>query len=183
MTLLFKAFFPGKTKEVIKKQTFFVEKIWECFLQKGIEMKAADFIRFFGRLIPRDYIINTYQPKLHTIRKDTKNKWKVGNDIEFKLDISNEFHPHAPYIQFAPIIKVKSIQKIKISEMIMTETKYSYVTKNKRIFKIEIDNHKLTKKQIEKLAINDGFDSVDDFFEWFNEDFTGKIIHWTDLKY
>lgn len=36
---------------------------------------------------------------------------------------------------------------------------------------------------IEKIAINDGFDSVDDFFSWFKDDFTGKIIHWTNLKY
>lgn len=34
-----------------------------------------------------------------------------------------------------------------------------------------------------KLAINDGFESIDDFFNYFNEDTTGKIIHWTDLEY
>lgn len=28
-----------------------------------------------------------------------------------------------------------------------------------------------------------GFDSVKDFFRYFNKDFKGKIIHWTDLKY
>ena len=34
-----------------------------------------------------------------------------------------------------------------------------------------------------QLAINDGFESLKHFFEYFNEDFEGKIIHWTDLKY
>lgn len=33
------------------------------------------------------------------------------------------------------------------------------------------------------LARNDGFDSVDEFFEWFSEDFDGWIIHWTELRY
>ena len=33
------------------------------------------------------------------------------------------------------------------------------------------------------LARNDGFDSIQAFFEWFKEDFEGKIIHWTDLRY
>jgi hypothetical protein len=34
-----------------------------------------------------------------------------------------------------------------------------------------------------RLARNDGFDSVEDFFSFFPEDFKGKIIHWTDLRY
>ena len=37
--------------------------------------------------------------------------------------------------------------------------------------------------QMETLAIADGFDSIEDFFKYFTNDFTGKIIHWTDLKY
>jgi hypothetical protein len=36
---------------------------------------------------------------------------------------------------------------------------------------------------LEVIARHDGFDSVNDFLDWFSEDFTGKLIHWTDLKY
>jgi len=36
---------------------------------------------------------------------------------------------------------------------------------------------------MEQLAINDGFDCIDDFFAWFNTDFTGKIIWFVDKKY
>jgi hypothetical protein len=36
---------------------------------------------------------------------------------------------------------------------------------------------------VEVLARNDGFATVKDFFEWFSEDYTGKIIHWTELRY
>lgn len=42
---------------------------------------------------------------------------------------------------------------------------------------------RLKRSQIEELAMNDGFESVDQFFAWFNKDWKGKIIHWTDLKY
>jgi hypothetical protein len=33
------------------------------------------------------------------------------------------------------------------------------------------------------LMKNDGFESAEQFFNWFNGYFKGKIIHWTDLKY
>jgi hypothetical protein len=41
----------------------------------------------------------------------------------------------------------------------------------------------LTDEQVLELAQNNGFDTVKDFFEYFNKDFKGKIIHWTDFKY
>ncbi len=46
-----------------------------------------------------------------------------------------------------------------------------------------VDDRKLKIEEVNQLAINDGFNSVDDFFQYFNTDFTGKLIHWTDLKY
>lgn len=46
-----------------------------------------------------------------------------------------------------------------------------------------IDNKKLSYSEMEQLAINDGFDCIDDFFAWFNTDFTGKIIWFVDKKY
>lgn len=36
---------------------------------------------------------------------------------------------------------------------------------------------------IRHLATNDGFDSVSDFLTYFNDHFTGQIVHWTNLKY
>ena len=41
----------------------------------------------------------------------------------------------------------------------------------------------LKPEEIQKLSLNDGFDSCEDFFAWFNEDFSGKIIHWTPFRY
>jgi len=36
---------------------------------------------------------------------------------------------------------------------------------------------------IELLAKNDGFESVEDFWKWFNVEKTFRCIHWTDFKY
>lgn len=34
-----------------------------------------------------------------------------------------------------------------------------------------------------ELAVNDGFDSDEMFFKWFDKDFDGWLIHWTDKRY
>lgn len=38
-------------------------------------------------------------------------------------------------------------------------------------------------EEIKQLAINDGFEDVENLIAYFNKVFTGKIIHWTDLRY
>jgi hypothetical protein len=38
-------------------------------------------------------------------------------------------------------------------------------------------------QDLNKLSKNEGFNLVDDFFRFFNKDFEGKIIHWTNYKY
>lgn len=49
--------------------------------------------------------------------------------------------------------------------------------------KIKIDGRMLNNHETEELIRNDGFDSVDDFDRWFQEDFYGDLIHWTDKRY
>lgn len=48
---------------------------------------------------------------------------------------------------------------------------------------VKIDGGVLDIKQIAELAINDGFVDVGEFFNWFDEDFDGQLIHWTDMRY
>ena len=36
---------------------------------------------------------------------------------------------------------------------------------------------------MKKIARKDGFKNYDLFFNWFNKDFTCKIIYWTDFRY
>ena len=36
---------------------------------------------------------------------------------------------------------------------------------------------------VNKLAINDGFEDYFNFMYFFNESFSGTIVHWTDFRY
>jgi len=114
------------------------------------------------------YVIDNVKPKIHTIREDKNNRLQVGTKIHFTVGnrTKNRF-------QFAPIVPVVSVQDIWIIH-----------TKNDKQFLV-YNNYwqQLTPIQVENLAINDGFDSVDDFWAFFNKDFMGKIIHWTDFRY
>lgn len=55
-------------------------------------------------------------------------------------------------------------------------------------FRVSINGRELEGYEVEELAINDGFEAVEDFEDYFikqmeNDEFSGKIIHWTDFKY
>lgn len=118
-------------------------------------------------------------PKLHTIRKDEKNRWKPGTKIDFFINTRKK-----DMFRFAPVLPVVSVQRISIKH----ENTYTH----KKTATIEIDGnwfaaYNFNKNNIygklELLIKNDGFNSVEDFFNYFNEDFDGKIIHWTNFKY
>lgn len=150
------------------KPTFFMDKIWQSLLRDDIEMNADEFTSKFKEVLPMIGAtkIGDFHQKKHTIRRDSKNLWKAGNNIHFVI---NNRTPQR--FQFAPLVKCVSVQRISIHHHI------------KETPTVIVAGRILTEKDIEQLAINDGFDSVEDFFAWFREDFTGKIIHWTDLKY
>jgi hypothetical protein len=79
--------------------------------------------------------------------------------------------------QFAPVLKVRAIQKIEIEWIV--GTKPVVVIDGAHFYNpiVGIDHGML------HLAINDGFDSIEHFFQYFRTDFTGIIIHWTDAFY
>ena len=110
--------------------------------------------------------------KIHTIRQDMYNRWKADNLIHFVI---NNRTPER--FQFAPIIKCKSVQSIKIRYI------YDARTDAFTIPYVSIDEKILSNEEVKKLALNDGFESVKDFFKYFKYDFKGKLIHWTDFKY
>lgn len=115
-----------------------------------------------------------FKPKLHTIRLDEKNRWGAGADIHFVI---NNRKPNR--FQFAPVIKCVSVQNIEIN-YVNKCSDFPRVTIDGKVRYVFVKDDLIIMKQ---LAINDGFNSVEDFFAYFNKDFTGKIIHWTDLKY
>lgn len=101
--------------------------------------------------------------KIHTIRADVKERWKAGNIIHFAVGVRS-----VNYHQFDTGI-CESVQVIEIDE-------------DRDIY---IDNKPLLQSEIEELSRNDGFDSEEDFWGWFDKHtpFTGKLIHWTKKKY
>lgn len=120
-------------------------------------------------------------PKLHTIRKDEKNRWKAGVLIDFFINTRTK-----DMFRFAPQVPVVSTQKINIfwiQDQKGNLTHSRLVQKRYNWVDVIIDGFILEVEQIKELAQNDGFDTVEEFFAYFNHDFSGKIIHWTDKKY
>lgn len=177
MILGFSTKFPKGKGRLSGKNTFFVERITSNlsrFLDEDIDNYIPKIIKSLGYNSQIELVrqVVDLKGKKHTIRKDSKDRWKKGNDIHFSINVRAKNQ-----LQFAPVVKCKSIQKINIT----------YNEEVCEAFGCEpcvfIDDKPLYIHDYEKLAINDGFDSVHDFFEWFNEDFEGKLIHWTNLKY
>jgi hypothetical protein len=159
------------SQKINDKPTYFVEKIWACLYYRFIDFddKFYKYNQEYKEKFEGAIFVNfgITHPKRHTIRKDTSNRWKAGNDIHFCINVrtKNQF-------QFAPVVKCVSTQKLEIKKHPIHN-----------VFSVYVDGIYLEPDDTELLAINDGFDSVEDFFAYFNKDFTGKIIHWTNLKY
>ena len=118
--------------------------------------------------------------KIHTIREDPHGRWKAEKHIHHAHGVRTK-----NYDCFLENNCV-SVQSIKI-EYFFLERRSS---KNQaRVFIdgelfYQIDNdYQGGLPKMKRLAKNDGFNSVDDFFEWFDSDFQGRIIHWSDFRY
>lgn len=152
--------------------THFVEKIWNSLL---LSEKNEEYSGWYLDQTAEIPLNETLLPKLHTIREDIHDRWHTGRLIHPVINnrSKNQF-------QFAPIFPCVSTQNIEIK-------------KHEHMLEVFIDDqligHYFPKPNccdshaIEQLALNDGFDCFGSFFKWFNKDFTGKIIHWTSLKY
>lgn len=157
------------------KPTYFVERIWEAILTKGILCNAVEMAQIGTKALPENYLVGTHKPKLHPIREDKNDRWQEGKRIDFFINCRQK-----DMFRFAPVLPVVSIQ-----EVLMT---YSY----NDLIQISIDENELF-GHIERLefARNDGFDTWEDFFNYFypkiiaapKQVYTAKLIHWTDLKY
>jgi hypothetical protein len=163
--------------QINSKPTYFIEKIWLGLLRSHLNL--IGYHRFRGEaainnVIDQWDIPNSIYPKLHTIRDDKNNRWKVGTIIDFFINCRQK-----NMFRFAPVLPVVSVQEIEI-EWYNKEHKKPEWYKN---VTISVDGFYLNATKIIELAQNDGFDNVEDFFAYFDKDFKGKLIHWTDLKY
>lgn len=170
MTLGFMQHWP-KSMAMEDNKTYFIEKIWTGFYKNGI-VGPLERITFdnqckekFGAFWDGWYTPESTCEKIHTIRHDESERWRPGMDIHFVINSRTKDR-----LQFAPVIKCKSVQTIEIEY----QEKYTVV---------RIDGRSISYEEVKQLAANDGFDNVWDFFKYFNKDFKGRLIHWTDLKY
>lgn len=156
------------------ERTKFVGKIWQGLLNDNnphategdignILLEAND-----KQLSEFDFCKNELTPKIHTIREDKKDLWHPGRKIHPVV-----FNRTKNRFQFAPVLECKSVQRIAIFYNIEYSIKPT----------VFVEDMPLSPIMMKQLAQSDGFNSVEDFFRFFNKDFTGKIIHWTTFKY
>lgn len=158
--------------------THFVEKIWSCIVNDLKPITSEDSANEADLNIMRErakYNLNIYEasklaPKRHSIREDAKNRWWARRMIHPVINNRSK-----DQFQFAPTLPCISIQIVAI--------RYTKIDDEYSKRQVYVDGRELFGSEIIQLAENDGFKSVNDFFSWFDHDFTGKIIHWTNLKY
>ncbi len=169
MTLGFKTHIDGKP-------TFFIDKIWWSFPEEirtyeNWEYKIHVAKKFTATMSQK----MTGFPKIHTIREDKHDRWKVGMNIHFVINNRTKDR-----FQFAPVIPVTEIQTIKIDHQ--NDSEYPIIHIDSKRY-CPIENHFDYFVKLDELSQNDGFDTIKQFLDYFKEDFEGKIIHWTDFKY
>lgn len=162
-----------------KEPTLFPELIWLGLLENSRLKHRADHFQKYSTLHQKKYgkpfqLPVDRKPKLHTIRRDKKERWHEGLDIHFVT--GNRYKKGGDGLfQFAPVMKPESIQ-----EVFMSAT-------GPRGIEITVGDKYLYWPDIERLAINDGFLSVEAFREYFlpagTFEFSGRIIHWTKTTY
>jgi len=117
--------------------------------------------------------------KIHTLREDVHNRWKPGMSIQHWMHNPRVVSKN-PY-QFC---------KGKYDKCLSTQRVVMFIAFG--FFEVWIDRRQLLPHELLTLARNDGFDTVDQFAEWFfpeADDYTDvivkrlKLIHWTDFKY
>jgi len=166
-----------KTKWPDGRETHFPEKILEGLLRFRF-IDRMDWYEVLKNSPYKNYSLDSFNRKIHTIRADEHDRWKPGMNIHFMTGVRTK-----KAYRFAPIVPVVSVQRIEIKLMLMASTDHCWVS-NDKIFKVLIDGRALKKTEIVRLASNDGFLLTSEFFEWFGyQDFTGKLIHWTDKRY
>lgn len=151
------------------KPTLFPEKIFAGLIKNKIIPASKEFFECYR--MPQD--VTKLKPKIHTIREDNTNRWKSGIMIDFFIGTRTK-----NMFRFAPRIQVVSKQRI-----FMT-----YLPQCGLGFRVSINGRQLAENEVEQLAFNDGFEAIEDFEDYFisqmkEDQFSGKIIHWTDFKY
>lgn len=117
--------------------------------------------------------------KKHTIREDKHNRWEAGKKIHFATGVRTK-----NYKCFKEDT-CKSIQKIEIKwrRSFNNKRRLVVIYIDDKLFSEQLEIGYSNFRKLETLSTNDGFNSIKDFLNWFDYNFIGKIIHWTELSY
>lgn len=187
------------------------KKTQPTHFREKILAAAGQIIINGDHIVPGGPIVGDgFKPKLHTFREDKHDRWKEGISIQMvyrgpKYSIIDHFNKGIPELEKCKgtqrttiswfeennVVELPNeeeyegewtdlIGKASIEGKITTEECFQINDKYVSFF---IDGFCQTLNESRVIAGNDGFNSIDDFFAYFNKDFSGKIIHWTDLRY
>lgn len=129
--------------------------------------------------------------KIHTIRKSNRY---TGKQLHMATGVRtkhyNQFNKNIPHLQIGisdQVIKILRCDELPHKMRMADDVCQINVNIDGLVyptcFKIKIDTRYINTTEMKQLAANDGFNSLNDFFNWFNQDYEGFIIHWTNLKY
>lgn len=107
--------------------------------------------------------------KIHTIRKDPQQRWRVGMTCHMWMHSPRNVSKNPFQFAEAEVSEVKQIEIIK--DEIKTHVSWF----------VEVDSKSLTFDEVQSLAIADGFDSAEEFIDWFGE-FSGRLIFFKNLR-
>ena len=161
MTLGYKKYFPGG------EPTHFKEKVLlshEHPLGEKVDVQIDNY----------DHIWHTnLYPKGHSICYDVHERWRPG------LDIHHVYGNLTKERNCFLVNKCVWVQRISIFEIPVVDEEEQKVDRDQPPMKVIMVNGRFMPWQkCLEIAINDGFDSLEHFFSFFNQDFSGKIIIW-----
>jgi len=105
--------------------------------------------------------------KVHTLREDKTNRWKTGRKMH--MYTGRYTATDRQFIKEAECVSVQMVILDPELKVIYVEAKPSYKV-------LDFD-------EALEFARNDGFDTLEDFWQWFTTPQTLKLIHWTDKLY
>jgi len=110
--------------------------------------------------------------KIHTLRTDATNRWQAGRKMH--MYTGRYTATDRQFVKEAECVSVQYISLFAVVDLICT----SNLIDGEIILE-----RTLSDKEALEFARNDGFDTLEDFWQWFTTTQTLKLIHWTDKRY
>ncbi len=148
----------------------------------GFKTQVAGNPTYFKEKILAPYLpeLESFLPKIHTLRAGFR--WRKGMAIHMAIGVRtkdyHQFNKEIPELQYCTgtqdILILARQQQIMVWQKDFPEASDSV----KDGYWKELDQ-----AAMEELALNDGFESLQELFDWFFPIFDGQIVHWTGVRY